>query len=110
MELKHYSAIEFRRSGGPHQRIHDPAGNGPGVRTLASHYFDFLDEEGVQIDSAELSRAPELIRSVPLAQVGFASKTAERLGKTLQREDLSEYIHFLAASALTVSVAVDRGL
>jgi HEAT repeat protein len=43
-----------------------------------------------------------LIRNIPLAQVGFAAKTAERLGHTLLREDISEYIHFLAASALTV--------
>lgn len=101
MELKHYTPIEFRR-------LADLTKEFTTLREierasdLASHYFDFLDEAGAAIDSAELSRAPELIRSVPLAQVGFASKTAERLGKTLQRADLSEYIHFLAASALTV--------
>jgi HEAT repeat protein len=101
MELKHYSAIEFRRLVDLNkefttQREIDRASD------LAGHYFDFLDEEGVAIDSVELSRVPELIRSVPLAQVGFAHKTAERLGRTLQRTDLSEYVHFLAASALTV--------
>ncbi|MBV9179733.1 MAG: HEAT repeat domain-containing protein, partial [Acidobacteria bacterium] len=47
-------------------------------------------------------RVPELIRSIPVAQVEFAAKTAERLGRTLQREDLSEFIHYQAASALTV--------
>jgi hypothetical protein len=101
MEIKHYSPIEFRRlmdlsKEFMTQREIDRAS------ALASHYFEFLDEEGVSIDNTELSRAPELIRNVPLAQVGFASKTAERLGKTLLREDLSEYVHFLAASALTV--------
>jgi hypothetical protein len=101
MEMKHYSAIEFRRLSDltkefMAQREIDRAS------ALASHYFDFLDEEGGQIDSIELSRAPELIRNIPLAQVGFAAKTAERLGRALQREDLSDYIHFLAASALTV--------
>jgi HEAT repeat protein len=101
MEIKHYSAIEFRRLTDltkefMTQREIDRAS------ALASHYFDFLDEEGAQIDNVELSRAPELIRNIPLAQVGFAAKTAERLGRALQREDLSDYIHFLAASALTV--------
>jgi hypothetical protein len=101
MEIKHYSAIEFRRlmdlsKEFMTQREVDRA------TALASHYFDFLDEEGVQVDNTELSRAPELIRNVPLAQVAFASKTAERLGRTLLRQDLSEYVHFLAASALTV--------
>jgi hypothetical protein len=101
METKHYSAIEFRRlmdlsKEFMTQREIDRAS------ALASHYFDFLDEEGVKIESDELSRAPELIRNIPLAQVGFASKTAERLGRTLLREDISEYIHFQAASALTV--------
>ncbi len=101
MEIKHYSAIEFRRlmdlsKEFMTQREVDRA------TALASHYFDFLDEEGAQVDNTELSRAPELIRNVPLAQVAFASKTAERLGRTLLRQDLSEYVHFLAASALTV--------
>jgi HEAT repeats len=101
MEIKHYSASEFRRLSDltkefMTQREIDRAS------ALASHYFDFLDEEEAQIDSIELSRAPELIRNIPLAQVGFAAKTAERLGKALQREDLSDYIHFLAAGALTV--------
>jgi len=101
MEIKHYSAIEFRRlmdlsKEFMTQREVDRA------TALASHYFDFLDEEGVQVDNTELSRAPELIRNVPLAQVAFASKTAQRLGRTLLRQDLSEYVHFLAASALTV--------
>jgi hypothetical protein len=101
MEIKHYTAIEFRRLSDLSkefmtQREIDRAS------ALASHYFDFLDEEGVKIDNDELSRAPELIRNIPLAQVGFAAKTAERLGRTLLREDISEYVHFLAASALTV--------
>jgi HEAT repeat protein len=101
MGIKHYSASEFRRLSDltkefMTQREIDRAS------ALASHYFDFLDEEGAQIDNIELSRAPELIRNIPLAQVGFAAKTAERLGRALQREDLSDYIHFLAASALTV--------
>jgi len=101
MEIKHFSAVEFRR-------LTDLSKELMGQRevdrasALASHYFDFLDEEGVKIDNAELSRAPELIRNMPLAQVGFAAKTAERLGRTLLREDISEYVHFLAASALTV--------
>ena len=101
MELKHYSTTEFRRlmdlsKEFMRQREVDRA------TALATHYFDFLDEEGVQIDNTELSRAPELIRNVPLAQVGFAAQTVQRLGKTLLRQDLSEYVHFLAASALTV--------
>src|SRR6202142_272145 len=101
MELKHYTAIQFRRLADLTKEFTTRGEIAP-PSARASHYFDFLDEEGVVIDSAELSRAPELIRSVPLAQVGFASKTAERLGRTLQRTDLSDYLHFLAASALTV--------
>jgi len=69
---------------------------------LATHYFDFLDEEGVQIDITELSRAPELIRNIPLVHLGFASHTAERLCRTLLREDVPEFIHVQVASALTV--------
>jgi len=101
MELKHYSVVEFRRLMEllkelvTHREI-DRA------TALAGHYFDFLDEEGAQIDVMELSRAPELIRSIPLAQIRFASKTAERLGRTLQRSDVSDFVHTQVASALTV--------
>jgi hypothetical protein len=101
MEIKHYSSAEFRRlmelsKELSAQRDIDRAA------ALANHYFDFLDEAGGQIDITELSRAPELIRNIPLAQVGFASKTAERLGRTLLREDVPEFIHVQVASALTV--------
>jgi hypothetical protein len=101
MEIKHYSSAEFRRlmelsKELSAQRDIDRAA------ALASHYFDFLDEEGVQMDITELSRAPELIRNIPLARVGFASHTAERLGRTLLREDVPEFIHVQVASALTV--------
>ncbi len=101
MEIKHYSSAEFRRlmelsKELSAQRDIDRAA------ALANHYFDFLDEEGAQMDITELSRAPELIRNIPLAQVGFASKTAGRLGRTLLREDFPEFIHVQVASALTV--------
>ena len=108
MEIKHYSPLEFRRLMDlakelVTQRDMDRAS------ALASHYFDFLDQEGVGIDNLELSRAPELIRAIPLAHVGLASKTAERLGRTVLRDDVPEFIHFQAASALAVlarSIAV----
>jgi HEAT repeat protein len=101
MELKHYSNIEFRRllevmKDFVAQRDMDRA------TALASHYFEFLDEPGVQIENSELSRAPELIRAISVAHAGFAGKTAERLGRTLMREDLPEFIHFQAASTATI--------
>jgi HEAT repeat protein len=100
MGIKHYSSTEFRRlidlakelTKGREMNL---------VTALATHYFDFLDEAG-QFDVTELSRAPELIRSIPLAQAGFAAKTTERLGRALMREDLSDFIHAQTATALTV--------
>jgi HEAT repeat protein len=101
MEIQNYSNIEFRRfleflKELVMQREMDRA------TALASHYFDFLEDASAKIESTELSRAPELIRSIPLAQVGFASKTAERLGRALLRDDLSEFVHFQAANTMTV--------
>jgi HEAT repeat protein len=101
LEIKNYSNIEFRRflellKELVTQREMDRA------TALASHYFDFLDDPNCKIENTELSRAPELIRTIPLAQVGFAAKTAERLGRALQREDLAEFVHFQAANTLTV--------
>jgi len=101
MGISHYSSVQFRRlmdvlKDLVTQREIDEA------TALASHYFEFLDDEHGQIDITELSRAPELIRSIPLAHLGFAAKTAERLGRTLLRDDIVEFIHSQAASALTV--------
>ena len=82
MEIKRYSNIEFRRV---LEVIKELMAQRDMERAtaLASHYFDFLDEPGVQIENSELSRAPELIRAISVAHAGFAAKTAERLGRTL---------------------------
>jgi HEAT repeat protein/uncharacterized membrane protein YgcG len=101
MEIRNYTNIEFRRYLELLKELVAQRDMERGT-TLASHYFDFLDDPTGKIESTELSRAPELIRSIPLAQVGFASKTAERLGKTLLRDDLSEFVHFQAANTATV--------
>jgi HEAT repeat protein len=100
MSVKHCSSLEFRR-------LIDLAKELAKLRemdraaALAIHYFEFLDENA-EIEVTELSRAPELIRSIPLAHGDFANKTAERLGRTLLREDVSEFIHAQAATALTI--------
>jgi hypothetical protein len=101
MEIKHYSPAEFRRFLDLLKELisHRETDR---ASLLASHYFDFLDEENIQIEITELSRVPELIRNIPLAQVGFAARTTERLARTLLRDDLSEVIHMQTATALTV--------
>jgi HEAT repeats len=101
MEIKHYSATEFRRLT---ELLKELVAQREVERAaaLATHYFDFLDESHATIDAVELGRAPDLIRSVPLAQAAFAGKTAERLARVLLREDLSDFSHVQVASALTV--------
>ena len=101
MELKHFSAIEFRRLMGLAKELVTQR-DLERASALASHYFDFLDQEAAAIDHNELSRAPELIRTIPLAHLGFASKTAERLGRALLREDVPQFTHFQTAGALAV--------
>jgi hypothetical protein len=100
MEIRHYSSTEFRRVIDLAKEL-IKAREMDRATALATHYFDFLDDGG-QFDVTELSRAPELIRSIPLAQAGFGAKTTERLGKALMREDLSDFIHAQTATALTV--------
>jgi hypothetical protein len=100
LEIKHYSSTDFRRLIDLAKEL-IKAREMDRATALATHYFDFLDEGG-QFDVTELSRAPELIRSIPLAQAEFATKTMDRLGRTLMREDLSDFIHAQAATALTV--------
>jgi hypothetical protein len=100
MELRHFSSIEFRRLQEflkelVMQRDMDRA------TALVSHYFDFLDEPQAKIDTVELARVPELMRAIPLGNAEFASKTAERLARTLLRGDISELVHLQAANAIT---------
>ena len=101
MELKRYTNIEFRRL---LELLKDMVAQRDMDRAvaLAVHYFDFLDDPQVQIESTELSRAPQLIRAISVAHVGFAPKTAERLCRTLLRADVSDFIHFQSASTATV--------
>jgi HEAT repeat protein len=101
MEIKHYSAAEFRRLTDLLKELIAQR-EVERATALAGHYFDFLDEPNAQIDAVEMGRAPDLIRSVPLAQAGFASKTGERLTRVLLRDDFSEFTHVQVASALTV--------
>lgn len=101
MELTGYSNTEFRRLLELAKELVSQR-EMERVSALASHYFDFLDDVDGEIGSSDLSRAPELFRAIPLAHVGFASTTAGRLARTLLRENISEFIHFQTASALTV--------
>ena len=101
MELKRYSNIEFRRFLELAKELVKQRDMDRAV-ALASHYFEFLDDPSVQIESNELSRVPELIRAIPAAQVGFSSAAVKRLDRALQRADLPEFIHFQAANALTL--------
>ena len=101
LELKRFSNIEFRRllevvKELLTQREMDKA------TALAVHYFDFLDEPEVRIESNELGRAPELIRAISVGHANFAPKTAERLGRMIGREDVGEFVHFQAASAAAI--------
>lgn len=100
LEIKHYSSTEFRRLIDLAKEL-IKAREMDRATALVTHYFDFLDD-GAQFDVTELSRAPELIRSLPLAQAEFATRTADRLGRALMREDLSDFTHAQAATALTV--------
>lgn len=101
MESKHFSSLDFRRLIELSKEL-VKARDIDRATALATHYFDFLDDKNAQFDVTELSRAPELIRSIPLGHGGFAATTAQRLGRTLLREDLSDFLHNQAASALTV--------
>ncbi len=101
LEIRHYSSVEFRHlmefiKELVTLRKFDMAGE------LAMHYFDFLEDETMDIEIAELSRAPEVIRSIPLARVGFVPIVLERLSKMLAREETSELVHFQTANALSV--------
>jgi len=99
MELQRFSNIEFRRL----QEFLKELITQRDVRragSLVAHYFDLLDDPQTPIDSNLLSRAPELLITVPLTQTEVASKTAARLGRTLLRNDVSDIVHLQAANAI----------
>jgi HEAT repeats len=100
MELARFSNIEFRRL---QEFLKELVTQRDLERAtaLVSHYFDFLDDPQAVIDSHDLSRAPDLLGTVPLAHAEFTSKTAERLSRTLSRTDVSELVHLQVANAIT---------
>jgi hypothetical protein len=101
LELPRYSNLEFRRfmelaKELLAQRDRDRVG------VLINHYFEFLDAPDARIESTDLSRVPEIVQAFSSAAEGFAGKTSERLIRVLNRADISEFIHFQAASGLGV--------
>ncbi len=101
LAITHYNQAQFRRllefvKECVRTRQMDRAG------ALVNHYFEFLDAEKPEILTEDFSRAPELIRCVPAGQIDFVPKAIERLGRTLMRDDLSEFTHFQVATTLTV--------
>ncbi|HLH06005.1 MAG TPA: HEAT repeat domain-containing protein [Terriglobales bacterium] len=72
------------------------------VAALVNHYFEFLDQEKPDIQAEDFSRAPELIRSIPIGQIDFVPKAIERLGRTLLRDDIAEFTHFQIATTITI--------
>jgi hypothetical protein len=101
LAIKHYNQGQFRRllefvKECVRTRQVERAG------ALVNHYFEFLDAEKPEILTEDFSRAPELIRCVPVGQIDFVPKAIERLGRTLMRDDLSEFTHFQVATTLTV--------
>ena len=99
MELKRYSNLEFRRFIELGKELL-AQGSVKDVGTLVNHYFEFLDDPEVRIENAELSRVPEIVQTLASADAAFLSKTMERLGRVLLRDDVSEFIHFQAANGL----------
>ncbi len=101
LAIKHYNQAQFRRLlefVKECVRTRQTERAGP----LVNHYFEFLDDEKPEIQAEDFSRAPELIRCIPVAQIDFVAKAIERLGRTLMREELSEFTHFQIATTLTV--------
>ncbi len=101
LAIKHYNQGQFRRllefvKECVRTRQVERAG------ALVNHYFEFLDAEKPEILTEDFSRAPELIRCVPVGQIDFVPKAIERLGRTLMRDDISEFTHFQVATTLTV--------
>jgi len=101
LAIAHYNQAQFRRllefvKECVRTRQMERAG------ALVNHYFEFLDAEKPEILTEDFSRAPELIRCVPVGQIDFVPKAIERLGRTLMRDDLSEFTHFQVATTLTV--------
>jgi hypothetical protein len=100
--IARYSSLEFRRL---MDYVKELVGKREAEQAaaIATHYLDFLDEDGVEIQIEELSRIPELIHSLPLAASDkFVAKAVERLDRVLQRRDGSEFVHFQAANALAI--------
>ena len=101
MEVSRYTPVEFRRL---LELLKDLVSNREldQAAELAFHYFEFMDEEALQIRPEEISRCVELIRTVSATRLAYVSATVERLGKTLMREDVADEVHSTTASVLTI--------
>ena len=101
MEVSRYTPVEFRRLVEflkylVSNRELDPAAE------LAIHYFEFMDEEALQIRPEEINRSAELMRTASVTRIAYVAPTVERLGRTLMREDVPVAVHASTATVLTI--------
>jgi len=101
MGLDHYNYTEFRRLIEYIKELIIQR-EAEKVVELTLHYFVFLEDDKAAVESEELSRSIELIRTTKLGREPETNQVIERLGKVLLREDVSELVHFQAANNLAI--------
>ena len=72
LAIKHYNQAQFRRLLEFVKSVRTRQVERAGA--LVNHYFEFLDAEKPEILTEDFSRAPELIRCVPVGQIDFVPK------------------------------------
>lgn len=98
MAIEHYNRFEFRRL---ISFLSDlaKAGEREQIEALANHYFAILDQANAP-EAEELSRIPELVRTIAGLQSTFWTTSAKRLSDALARWGDQQFVHIQVINAI----------
>ena len=114
LKIERFTPLQYRRLI-THLKELIKQGDTESASQLAEHYMKLLDESAKEPEPQEISRMPELLRTMSGVRTEFWPTTTERLASALERWRGRQFLHLQVANAIqtmskTVSLYEEFGL
>ncbi len=114
LKIERFSPLQFRRLI-MHLKELTKQGDIESASQLAVHYMALFDESAKEPEPQEISRIPELLRTMSGVRTDFWPTTTDRLASALERWRGRQFLHLQVANAMqtmskTVSLYEEFGL
>jgi hypothetical protein len=114
LKIERFTPLQFRRLI-THLKDLIKQGDIESASLLAQHYMKLLDESAKDPEPQEISRIPELLRTMSGVRTDFWPTTTDRLASALERWRGRQFLHLQVANAMqtmskTISLYEEFGL